>query len=82
MDQAEILSQLILILRKTFENDDLKITNETTADDVDEWDSMTHLQLITELEKHFKVRFALGELQSLKNVGDMVGLINKKLASN
>ncbi len=74
----DILQQVEVIIKKTFDNDDVSITLETTADDVDEWDSMTHLELIDAIEKHFKVRFALGELQSLKNIGDMIKLILKK----
>ena len=55
------------------------MTLETSAADVDEWDSMTHIQIIASIEAKFKVRFALGELQALKNVGDMIVLLEKKL---
>ncbi|MBY0518516.1 MAG: acyl carrier protein [Bacteriovoracaceae bacterium] len=74
----DILNTLTTIAREAFENDDIEFSLETTADDVDEWNSMTHLQLISMIEKHYKVRFALGELQELKNVGEMVELIKKK----
>jgi acyl carrier protein len=76
----DILHQVEVIIKKTFDDNDVSITLQTTADDVDEWDSMTHLELIDAIEKHFKIRFALGELQSLKNVGDMVKLISKKIS--
>jgi acyl carrier protein len=51
----------------------------STADDVDQWDSITHIELITNVEKEFGIRFALGELQELKNVGEMVTLVGRKL---
>lgn len=79
MSNPEILNQVSEIIREILELPDLNVTMETSAQEVDEWDSMTHIQLITAIEAKYKVRFALGELQSLKNVGDMVGLIQKKL---
>jgi acyl carrier protein len=79
MSNPEILNQVSEIIREILELPDLNVTMETSAQEVDEWDSMTHIQLITAIEAKYKVRFALGELQALKNVGDMVGLIQKKL---
>jgi acyl carrier protein len=81
MNMQEIMDIQTAIIHEVFENSDLVITPLTTADDVDEWDSLTHLQLISAIEQKFKVRFALGELQSLKNVGDMADLIQKKLGA-
>ena len=66
------------VIRNLFNNDSLEINRSTSAKDVDGWDSMMHIQIITSLEKEFKIRFALGELQALKNVGDMEDLITKK----
>lgn len=79
MTHDEILHTLTQIIREILELPDLLITTETSAADVDEWDSMTHIQLVMAIEKKYKVRFALGELQALKNVGDMIELIQKKL---
>ena len=79
MSTPEILQAVTTIMRDVLELPDLNVTTATSAADVDEWDSMTHIQLISEIEKKYKVRFALGELQALKNVGDMIGLIEKKL---
>lgn len=79
MINPEILQKITAIMREVLELPDLVVTSETSAADVDEWDSMTHIQLIGAIESHYKVRFALGELQALKNVGDMIGLIEKKL---
>lgn len=79
MNDTEILENITVIIRDVLELPDLKVTTDTSAEDVDEWDSMTHIQLIAAIEGKYKVRFALGELQALKNVGDMIELIKKKL---
>jgi acyl carrier protein len=79
MINAEILNTITSIMREVLELPTLEVTTETSASDVDEWDSMTHIQIIAAIEGKYKVRFALGELQALKNVGDMIGLIEKKL---
>ena len=79
MNNADILETITTIMREVLELPTLTVTNDTSAADVDEWDSMTHIQIIGAIEGNFKVRFALGELQALKNVGDMIGLIQKKL---
>ena len=79
MTNEEILQTITMIMREVLEIPNLTVALETSAADVDEWDSMTHLQLIAAIESKHKVRFALGELQALKNVGDMISLIQKKL---
>lgn len=79
MNDSEILSTITTIIRDVLELPDLNVTLSTSAEEVDEWDSMTHIQLISAIEGKYKVRFALGELQALKNVGDMIELIKKKL---
>ena len=80
MNHDDILKTLTSIIREVLELPELTLSTDTSAADVDEWDSMTHIQIIAGIEAHYKIRFALGELQSLKNVGDMIGLIQKKLA--
>ena len=61
------------------DNDDLVITNETTSNDVDEWDSLTHIQLVVAIEKHFKVKFTSAEIRDWKNVGEMITCIQSKI---
>lgn len=78
MNNEEILNTVTTILRNTFGEQGLEINRSTSADDVDEWDSLSHIELITNIETQFKIRFALGELQDLQNVGDMVDLIATK----
>jgi len=79
MDRSEILEQLHGVFVDALDNDDVKLTNETTADDVEGWDSLTHIQLVVGIEKHFKIRFASQEIQKWKNVGELVGSIYNKL---
>jgi acyl carrier protein len=76
METLEILN---CIFREVFDDGTLTIKRETTADDIDDWDSLSHLNLVIAVEMKFGVKFALGELQSLKNVGEMVDLVGKKL---
>jgi len=76
METMEILNG---IFREVFDDGSLIIKRETTADDIDDWDSLSHLNLVIAVEMKFGVKFALGELQSLKNVGDMADLVDKKL---
>lgn len=80
MNNADILQTVTDILREVLELPALAVSTTTSAADVDEWDSMTHIQIIAAIEGKYKVRFALGELQALKNVGDMIELIQKKLS--
>ena len=77
MDTLEILNG---IFRQVFDDDSLVVIRDTTANDIDEWDSLTHLNLVMAVEQRFKIRFALGELQGLRHVGDMIDLVNKKSA--
>ncbi len=79
MEQAQIFSQLQEIFRDIFDDSSLVINESTNAKDIEEWDSLNHISLISAIEKHFKIKFHLSELQGLKNVGEMVALIARKL---
>jgi len=75
----DILAELTPIFREVFDDDSIVVTRQTTANDVDAWDSLSHMNMVMAVEVRFKIRFALGELPGLKNVGDLVDLIAKKL---
>jgi acyl carrier protein len=79
MNKLDVLDQLSTTMRSVFENQSLQISETTTADDVDEWDSLSHINLVQQIETSFKVKFALSELMKLQNVGDMADLILKKI---
>jgi acyl carrier protein len=76
----DILQELTPIFREVFDDDSIVLTRETTANDVDGWDSLTHMNMVMAVEVKFKIRFALGELPALRNVGDLADLTEKKLA--
>ena len=73
-----ILDQVQVIFRDIFDDESLVITSETSAKDIEDWDSLTHIQLVTKIEKHFKIRFTLSEITKLKQVSDLILLIQSK----
>ena len=77
---SDILNKLQPIFQDIFEDDELLITAESNADTVEDWDSLAHIVLIFTIEQEFEIKFALGELEAMKNVGDMVELIQTKLS--
>jgi acyl carrier protein len=79
MEKAEMLTQLNEIFKDILDNDDIILAPETTANDVDDWDSLNHIQLVVATEKHFKVRFTSHEIQSWNNVEEMLNCIKSKL---
>jgi len=79
MEVNEIIAQVNDIFKDVLDNDEVVISASSTANDVDEWDSLTHIQLIVAIEKHFKIRFSSGEIQGFKNVGEMCQAIKIKL---
>jgi acyl carrier protein len=80
MERVDILNKLNVIFVEVLDNDGIKLTPETTAADLDDWDSLNHLQLVVAIEKQFKLRFNSGEIQSWKNVGEMIDSIQKKIS--
>ena len=78
MDRQEILKLVTAVFKDTLDEDDLLLTESSTADDVEGWDSLSHVQLVVAVEKKFKVRFAAKEIQSWKNVGEMIDCILSK----
>jgi acyl carrier protein len=72
------IEELIPVFRQVFDDDSITCCRTTTADDIEDWDSLTHMNLVIALELRFKIKFALGELQKLRNVGEMLDLIRKK----
>lgn len=77
MEKQEIMDTMQSIFRKVFNNESIVITPETSADDVDEWTSLTYMQLITEQQEVFGVKYSLRDMLAFKRVGDMVDFIYK-----
>lgn len=78
MDRQEILKQVNNIFIDVLDDEDIVIEEKTQAKDVDEWDSLTHIQLVVAIEKHFKIRFTSKEIQSWNDVGEMFNTIQEK----
>jgi acyl carrier protein len=78
MDNTEIINELQPILRDILDQPKLILSSESNASNVEGWDSLAHVNLIVAIEKRYGIKFALAELQELKNVGEMAELIRKK----
>ena len=79
MERSEILAKVEDIFREELELDDLVLTDETTADDVEEWDSLSHVQLVAAMEEAFGIEFKSREILSWENIGDLIDSIEKNL---
>ena len=79
MDREKMREMLQEIFREIFDDDTLEIAEQTCADDIEDWDSFAQIGLIMEIEKKFQIKFQMGEVSGLKNVGDMLSLLEKKL---
>lgn len=79
MDEPQIYQRLTEIFQDVFDEDSIEVTPKLSADDVDGWDSLTHIRLILTIEKVFKIKFSTTEIGKLENVGDLVALIQGKV---
>lgn len=79
MTTEQIIEQLNGLFAKQLNLPGLKLSPTTTAADIEEWDSLSHIQLIVAIEKHFKIKFGSMEIRNFKDVGNMVESIQKKL---
>lgn len=73
-------AKLTQVFHDVFDDDSIVVVPELTADDVDEWDSLTHIRLVIAIEKKFGLKFTAAEIERLRNVGDLVTLIDSKAA--
>ena len=78
MERTEVLIKLTAIFRTVFSNDSLNLTNDLTANDVERWDSLSHMLLISEIENAFSIKFKLKDLNKMRKVGDMIDIIISK----
>jgi acyl carrier protein len=78
MEKNDVLLTVQDIFQTILDNEAIVLTGETTANDVEDWDSLSHIQLVVAIEKHFKIKFNSKEILSWKNVGEMVESIMQK----
>lgn len=79
MTKDEIYSILHKIFYDIFDRDDIVLNDATTASDIEEWDSLTHISLIAAIENEFNIRFDMKTILSMKNVGDLTDAIMERL---
>ena len=79
MSREEIYERLNEVFQDVFDDDDIEVNDETTAKDIDGWDSLRHISLLGAIEDEFDIEFSMGQTVSMKNVGEMVALIQSKL---
>ena len=79
MDRKEITERLTAIFHETFSDNTLVLRDDMTAADVENWDSLTHMLMITNVEESFGIKFKLRELNKLKNVGNLCDIIIEKI---
>ncbi len=79
MEKSELLKKVNDIFIDVLDNEDIVLTAETTADEVEDWDSLTHVQLIVAIEKKFKIRFVSSEVHSWNNIAGLLDSIMAKI---
>ncbi|MBQ7902298.1 MAG: acyl carrier protein [Oscillospiraceae bacterium] len=77
MTRADIMAKLNEIFCDVFDDEDIVLTNETTADDIEDWDSLEQINLLVAIEKQFNIKFQLADVADLENVGAMADLVEK-----
>ncbi len=78
MGEQEIFERLDEVFQDVFDDDRIHVNASTTADDIEDWDSLMHITLISAVESEFGVHFTMGEVSTMKNVGEMVSLIKAR----
>ena len=80
MNRNEIIEKLTVVFHEVFNDNSIVLSDEMTANDVEKWDSLTHMLMISTVEEQFGVKFKLKELNKLKKVGDIVEILQEKLS--
>ena len=79
MSREDIFRQLTEIFRDVFDDEDIVLTDRTTAEDIEDWDSLEQINLLVAIEKRFDIKFRLSDVSGLENVGAMVDLVARML---
>ena len=79
MTREEVFDRVNEVFRDVFDDEEITVGEETTADDIEDWDSLEHIHLVAAIEQEFKMKFTMGQVVSMKNVGEMVDIILEKV---
>lgn len=79
MTREDVFEQLNQVFRDVFDDEELVVDDSTTADDIEDWDSLEHINLMVAVEKQFGMKFNMGEVTTMKNVGEMVDIILQRI---
>jgi len=79
MDKEEILATVTSVFKEILDNEQIVLVRATTAGDIEEWDSLSHIQLVVAIEKKFGIRFTSSQIQSWRNVGEMIDSIGDRI---
>lgn len=78
MTREEIFDNVNEVFRDVFDDESITVCETTTADDIEDWDSLEHINLVLAIEQKFKVKFTMGEVTGMKNVGEMADIIMER----
>ena len=74
----DIIERLNNVFRNVFDDDSITVGRDTTANDIEDWDSLEHIRLVAAVEKEFGVKFTMKEVSTMKNVGEMMDIIAER----
>jgi acyl carrier protein len=80
MSSDNLLGEIQEVFRDVFDDPNIKIARDSSSDNVPDWDSLAHINLMMAVQKKFKVKFTLSDMSHLKNIGDLVDLVERKMA--
>lgn len=80
MSREEVFEKINEVFRDVFDDESIQVVDETTAEDIEDWDSLEHINLIVAIENKFGIKFKMSEVTGLKNVGEMVDVILGRIA--
>ncbi|MDE5916641.1 MAG: acyl carrier protein [Oscillospiraceae bacterium] len=78
MNRAEIMERLNEVFRDVFDDSSITVDDSTTSKDIEDWDSLEHINLVGAVEQEFKMRFKMKEVSSMKNVGEMADIVAER----
>ena len=79
MSRDEIFEKLNEVFRDVFDDEDITVDENTTANDIEDWDSLEHINLMAAVESEFGIKFSMGQVVTMKNVGEMADIIAQKI---